>query len=63
MPFVEIKMWKGRTKEAKKKMIEKVSAAIVETLQCPSEAVHVIVQEVEKDDWAVGGKLCSERNP
>jgi len=60
MPFVEIKMWKGRDKETRKRMIEKVSEAIVETIKCPKEAVQVVVFEVEKEDWAVGGKLCSE---
>jgi 4-oxalocrotonate tautomerase len=63
MPFVEIKMWKGRGKEIKKKMIERVTEAITETISCPKEAVQVIVLEVEKDDWAIGGKICSERNP
>ena len=61
MPFIEIKMWKGRSKEAKKKMIEKVTAAIVESIECPAEAVHLVVTEVDKDDWAIGGKRCSER--
>jgi len=63
MPFVEIKMWKGRDKETKKKMIENVTEAISETIVCPREAVQVVVIEVEKDDWAIGGKLCSERKP
>ena len=62
MPFVEIKLWKGRNKETKKKMIEKVTEAITETIQCPKEAVHIVVHEVEKDDWAIGGKICSERD-
>lgn len=61
MPFVEIKMWKGRDKETKKKMIEKVTGAIVETIKCPPEAVQVAVIEIEKDDWAIGGQICSER--
>ena len=60
MPFVEIKLWKGRPKEAKKKMIEKVTAAVVETIGCPAEAVQLIVTEVDKDDWAIGGTMCSE---
>ncbi|OGF50150.1 MAG: hypothetical protein A2044_08535 [Candidatus Firestonebacteria bacterium GWA2_43_8] len=63
MPFVEIKMWKGRDKETRKKMIAKVTDAIAETIQCPKDAVQVVVFEVEKDDWAIGGQICSERKP
>lgn len=63
MPFVEIKMWKGRNREIRKKMIAKVTDAIAETIDCPKEAIQIVVFEVEKDDWAVAGRICSESHP
>jgi len=26
----------------------------------PPDAVHIIIKDVPKHNWAIGGKLCSE---
>ncbi|MBN2422848.1 2-hydroxymuconate tautomerase family protein [Candidatus Woesearchaeota archaeon] len=55
MPFVEIKLWKGRTDEQKKMMIQKVTQVVSECANCPKEHINVVVTEVEKKHWGVGG--------
>lgn len=50
MPFVRIDLWKGRDKEAKKKLIKNATDAVVESIGCPPEAVQAVISEVEKEN-------------
>ena len=63
MPVVRIDLWKGREKEKKKELIEKITSAVVDTIGCSIEAVHVIINEVDKDNWGIGGKPASVKFP
>jgi 4-oxalocrotonate tautomerase len=63
MPLVEISLWPGRTDEAKERMIEEVTEAIVRTSGAPPEAVTVILHEIPKAHWARGGKPYSKIHP
>lgn len=62
MPIVQVEMLKGRTLEQKRALVEKVTQAIVETANCPKEAVKIIIREMEFDDFAQAGVLkCDEQ--
>ena len=63
MPSVRIDLWPGRDKEKKKELIEKVTSAVVDAIGCPIEAVQVIINEVEKDNWGIGGVPASVKFP
>jgi len=63
MPVVRIDLWKGREKETKKKLIKKVTSAVADAIGCPIEAVQVIINEVEKDNWGIGGTPASVKFP
>jgi len=63
MPFVRIDLWKGRNKEKKKELIKKVTSAVVDAIDCRAEAVQVVINEVEKDNWGIGGTPASIRFP
>ena len=56
-------MWKGREKGTKKKLIEKVTFAVVESIGCPPEAVQVVISEIEKENWGLGGVTADEKFP
>ena len=59
MPVVIVEMWKGRTQEQRKQLVEGITSSFVK-IDTKQEAVHIILKENEKDHWAIGGKLCSE---
>ena len=59
MPVVVIEMWEGRTIEQKKKLVEGITASFVEIGTSP-EAVHIILKDNHKHNWANNGKLASE---
>lgn len=61
MPIVQVEIIKGRTLEQKRQMVQEVTAAISNTLACPPEAVNIIIREMEKENYAQGGKLYSEK--
>jgi len=63
MPLVKIYLWKGRDKEKKKELIKKVTSAVVDVIDCSSEAVQVIINEVNKDNWGIGGVPASIKFP
>ena len=59
MPVVIVEMWEGRTIEQKKQLVEGITSAFAK-INTPPEAVHVILKDVPKHNWATGGKLSSE---
>ena len=57
MPILQIEILKGRTIEQKKEMAKRVTDAVSETLNCPKEAVSIIIREMETENFAKAGKL------
>lgn len=55
MPIVEITLLEGRSPEAKCKLMEKVTQAVVESVDVKPEAVRVILREIPPQHFAVGG--------
>lgn len=57
MPIVQIEMLAGRTVEQKRAMAKEVTEVLVKTINCKQEAVKIIIREMEKQNFAEGGKL------
>lgn len=60
MPVVHVYMWSGVSKEAKAKIVKGITR-VFEELGIPPHAVEVVIHEVPKENWGVGGELASER--
>ena len=60
MPILQIEILKGRTVEQKRKIVKKVTEAITETLNCPEEAVSIIIREMEWENYARAGILKAD---
>ncbi|MCM3389547.1 2-hydroxymuconate tautomerase [Ureibacillus chungkukjangi] len=61
MPIVTVKMLEGRTDEQKKALVEKVTAAVVETVNAPPEAVTIVIEEMAKNHYANAGVRASDK--
>lgn len=62
MPYVNIKITReGATKEQKARLIEGVTDLLVEVLGKNPQTTVVTIDEVETDDWGLGGEMVSER--
>ena len=57
MPIVQIEMIEGRTLEQKRNLVENVTAAICESVDCPKENVSIIIREMSKEHSAKAGIL------
>ena len=62
MPVVTVEMWEGRTIEQKKQLVEGITASFTK-IGTSAEAVHIIIKDIPKYNWATGGKLASEESP
>lgn len=60
VPFITIKMLEGRSHEVKRKLMEKITQAVTETLQVDADRVHIFLEDLKADHYARGGKLISE---
>ena len=60
MPLVHIELIEGRSKDQLKALVKDVTDAIVKDTGAPAEHVHVILNEMQKDRYAVGGVLKSD---
>jgi len=59
MPVVKVDMWKGKTEEEKEKLIEGITKTFVK-IGMKAEWVTVILNEVPKSNWGMGGKQASK---
>jgi 4-oxalocrotonate tautomerase len=57
MPVVTVQMEKGRPVEMKRALSEAVTTAIAGALDIPPDWVILIIDEVERENWAIGGRL------
>ena len=60
MPIVHINVWEGFGEEKTKTVIQKVTRVFVD-LGVPAHAVEVIVHEIPKSHWGLGGEPASEK--
>jgi 4-oxalocrotonate tautomerase len=61
LPIVQVSVWEGMTPENKKKTVEGITK-VFEDMGVPKEAVHIVIHEAPKSNWATGGKLHSEKH-
>jgi 4-oxalocrotonate tautomerase len=62
MPFVNIKITRdGVTAERKAEVIRKVTQVMVDVLGKNPATTMVLIEEVETDNWGVGGETVTVR--
>lgn len=62
MPYVNVKITReGATAERKAEVIRRVTQVLVEVLGKNPETTVVVIEEVDTDNWGIGGKTVTER--
>jgi 4-oxalocrotonate tautomerase len=61
MPTIHVQMFAGRTLEQKRALAKALTEATVATLGASPESVDVIFTDVQRQDWATGGTLWSDK--
>lgn len=55
MPITTVHIMEGRTDEQKEAMIAAVTQALATTLDAPEETVRIIINEMPKQHFGIGG--------
>lgn len=57
MPVIDITMWSGRTLEQKRTLARAITDDMVKILGVREESLQIIFHEIDKHNWAIGGKI------
>jgi len=60
MPIVHIDLIAGRSQEQLKNLVKDVTDAVSKNTGAPAEHTHVILSEMQKNRYSVGGILKSD---
>lgn len=60
MPVVTVDWVVGRTREQKRELAARITTAVAEIGGLDPAAVWVVFHDVDREDWAVGGRLVAD---
>lgn len=61
MPVVTVQLWEGRTLDQKRALVAALTKAVVDNVDADPSGLHVILQEVGKENWGRAGILGLDR--
>jgi 4-oxalocrotonate tautomerase len=61
MPVVTVQLWTGRTLDQKRALVRAITDAMVEHAGARPDALHVILDEVDPENWGLGGVIGPDR--
>ncbi len=62
MPIIEITLLEGRSPEAKRRLVAKVTDATVEAIGAPRESVRIILREIPALHFGIAGVVQEDRS-
>ena len=60
MPIIRVEMFSGRTADQKRDLVRELTDGFVRTCGGAVDRLHVVITEVEHENWGVGGELTSK---
>jgi 4-oxalocrotonate tautomerase len=60
MPYVNIQILQGSTREQRAELVRDVTDSLVRVLGKKPEHTHVVIQEVADDCWGFAGQLTDD---
>ena len=61
MPVVKVQLFEGRTLEQKRALVRAITQAMVEHAGAKPDGLHVILQEIPRENWGRAGVLGVDR--
>ncbi|MCD2255825.1 4-oxalocrotonate tautomerase [Lactobacillus sp. CC-MHH1034] len=62
MPLIHVDLLEGRSKEQLKNLVKEMTAVVEKNTGAPAEHIHIVLNEMQHDHYAVGGILDSDKN-
>jgi 4-oxalocrotonate tautomerase len=60
MPYINLQITKGASRDQKKKIVEEFTDTLVRVLGKKPEHTHIVIQEIEDEDWGFAGMLTDD---
>ncbi|SIQ43537.1 MULTISPECIES: 4-oxalocrotonate tautomerase family protein [unclassified Bosea (in: a-proteobacteria)] len=63
MPYINLQITKGATREQKAQIVKEFTETLVKVLGKNPQNTHIVIQEIEREDWGHAGELVAGRQP
>ena len=63
MPIIHVEMLEGRDLAQKRELAEVFTREMVRICGCSEAAIHIVFDDIQKQDWAIGGQLLHDKLP
>ena len=63
MPIIRVEMWEGRTLEQKRELVEVLTRETARIVGTEPDSIYIVIEDVKKENWGAGGRLCSDKHP
>ena len=60
MPYVNVQITRGATREQKERIVAEFTDTLVRVLGKKPEHTHIVIQEIAEEDWGYAGLLTDE---
>ncbi|MDJ0594092.1 MAG: 4-oxalocrotonate tautomerase family protein [Pleurocapsa sp. MO_226.B13] len=51
MPYVNVQITAGATKEQKAQLVKDITNSLVNVMNKKPEHIHIVIQEIEEENW------------
>lgn len=60
MPYVNVQITTGATREQKAQLVRDITVTLVRTLGKKPEHTHIVIQEIADENWGFAGMLTDD---
>jgi len=60
MPYINLQITQGASRSQKAKLVEEMTDSLVRILKKKPEHIHIVIQEIEEENWGFSGMLTDE---
>ena len=63
MPIIKVEILEGRSREQKRELAQVLTKETARIIKVSESSIFVVIDEVTKENWAVGGELLVDKYP
>ncbi|EIJ41965.1 4-oxalocrotonate tautomerase family enzyme [Beggiatoa alba B18LD] len=60
MPYINIQVIQGITREQKQQLVQEITDSLVRILGKKPEHTHIVIQEIAEENWGFAGCLTDD---
>lgn len=60
MPYINLQITKGADRQQKAQIVKEFTETLVNVLGKKPEHIHIVIQEIQEEDWGYSGMLTDD---